>query len=148
MIHVSPSAMADANPGLALGSAVQRAMARVWLWDGRGSAPNWLVDAMVEYLSSSIGFASDAVPLRPGGPCWGDEEEPVGTARFLKYCEERRSGFIARLNRALRKHWNEIMMDVALGSSSRRLCSTYRSRIRQRLEFSGSRSVLGLSQAM
>ncbi|XP_008784395.1 uncharacterized protein LOC103703347 [Phoenix dactylifera] len=148
VIVVSPTAMADPNPGLALGSAVQRAMARVWLWDGQGAAPKWLMDAMVEYLSLSAGLVGDAVPLRPGGPCWGEEEEPVGTARFLKYCEERRSGFIARLNRAMRKHWSEIMVDVALGSSSQWLCSAYQSRIRQRGELSGSRSVLGLSQAM
>ncbi|XP_010916086.1 uncharacterized protein [Elaeis guineensis] len=148
VILVSPSAMADANPGMALGLAVQRAMARVWLWDGQGAAPKWLVDAMMEYLSLSAGFAGHAVPLQRGGTCWGEEEEPVGTARFLKYCEERRSGFIARLNRAMRKHWNEIMVDVALGSPSRQLCSAYQSRIRQRPEFSGSRSVLGPSQAM
>lgn len=148
VIHVSPSAMADANPGLALGSAVQRAMARVWLWDGRGTAPKWIVDAMVEYLSLSAGFARDAVPVRPSGPCWGEEGEPVGTARFLKYCEERRGGFMARLNRVMRKHWNEIMVDVALGSSSRAMCSAYRSRAVRRVEFSGSRSASGPSQAM
>ncbi|EHA8590757.1 hypothetical protein COCNU_scaffold023557G000010 [Cocos nucifera] len=147
VIHVSPSAMADANPGLAFGSAVQRAMARVWLWDGRGAAPKWLVNAMMEYLTLSAGFASDTVPLQPGGSCWR-EDEPARTARFLKYCEERRSGFMARLNRAMRKHWSEIMVDVALGSPSRQLCSAYQSRIRQRTEFSGSRSVLGLSRAM
>ncbi|XP_010904857.1 uncharacterized protein [Elaeis guineensis] len=149
VIHVSPSVIAEADPGSALASAVQRAMSRVWLWDGGGVAPKWLVDAMVEYLSSSAGFASDdAVPLRSGGSCWG-EEDPASVARFFKYCEERRRGFVARLNRAMRKHWNEMMVDVALGSSSQRLCLAYLTRPRQRGEVSGStRSVLGLSQAM
>lgn len=148
VIHVSPSVMAEADPALALVSAVQRAVARVWLWDGGGAAPKWLVDAMAEYLSLSAGFAGDAVPLRPGGSCWVEEEDPASVARFFMYCEERRRGFVARLNRAMRKHWNEILVDVALGTSSRQLCTAYLSRTRQRGEVAGSRSALGLSQAM
>ncbi|KAG1330498.1 hypothetical protein COCNU_02G004660 [Cocos nucifera] len=147
VIHVSPSVMAEADPGSALASAVQRAVGRVWLWDGGGAAPKWLVDAMVEYLSSLAGFSGDAVPLRSGGSCWG-EEDPATVARFFKYCEEERRGFMARLNRAMRKHWNEMMVDVALGSSSRRLCVAYLTRTGQRWEASGTGSVLGLSQAM
>ncbi|XP_008782162.1 uncharacterized protein LOC120103669 [Phoenix dactylifera] len=143
VIHVSPSVMAEADPGLSLVSAVQQAMARVWLWDVGGAPPKWLVDAMVEYLSLSAGFAGNAVPLRPGGSCWGEDEDPPSVARFFKFCEERRPGFVARLNRAMSKHWNDIMVDEALGSSSRRMCSAYRSRTRQRGEVSGPKSVLG-----
>ncbi|EHA8590937.1 hypothetical protein COCNU_scaffold028126G000010 [Cocos nucifera] len=125
IINLSPSLMLmpDTNPALA--AAVQRGMARVWLWDGAGTAPEPLLDAMVDYLAMIAGFASptqvitNAVSQESNGTCWSGE--------FLRYCEGWRRGFIARLNGAMRGRWSEVMVDEALGSPVRPTCAGFRS---------------------
>ncbi|XP_010927430.1 uncharacterized protein [Elaeis guineensis] len=125
IIDLSPSLMSMPDTNAALASAVQRGMARVWLWDGGGTAPEPLLEAMVDYLAMIAGFASptqvitNEVSQETDGTCWSGE--------FLRHCEGRRQGFIARLNGAMRGRWSEVMVDAALGSPVRRMCAGYRS---------------------
>ncbi|XP_008779753.3 uncharacterized protein LOC103699512 [Phoenix dactylifera] len=134
VINLSPSLMSPSDTYAALASAVQRGIARVWLWDGGGTAPEPLLDAMVDYLAMIAGFASpthvitDAVSQEPNGTCWSGE--------FLRHCDGRRQEFIARLNGAMRGRSWELMVDEALGSSVRRMCEGYRSSIGQLRESS------------
>ncbi|KAE8669554.1 Carbohydrate-binding X8 domain superfamily protein, putative isoform 1 [Hibiscus syriacus] len=57
VISLSPWIMEESNVKYSVISAIQRAMARIWLWDGESSgAPPWLIDGMVEYIWTRIGF--------------------------------------------------------------------------------------------
>ncbi|KAK9011908.1 hypothetical protein V6N11_039983 [Hibiscus sabdariffa] len=57
LISLSPSIMEESNVKYSVISAVQRAMARIWLWDGESSAaPPWLIDGMAEYIWTVAGF--------------------------------------------------------------------------------------------
>ncbi|GMI86781.1 hypothetical protein like AT2G42900 [Hibiscus trionum] len=58
VISLSPSIMEEGNVKYSVISAIQRAMARIWLWDGAESsaAPPWLIDGMAEYIWTRAGF--------------------------------------------------------------------------------------------
>lgn len=88
------------SPGLVMSSstdavaaAVRRAVARMWLWDGRGAAPARVTESMVEYLVSSGAGEED--------------EQQCMSARFPRHLEQRRGGFVARLNRVMRDRWSD-----------------------------------------
>lgn len=51
VLDLSPLIMEDANVNHAMVSAIQRGMARVWLWDGKSRATPELLAGMVEYIS-------------------------------------------------------------------------------------------------
>ncbi|XP_043700367.1 uncharacterized protein LOC122651100 [Telopea speciosissima] len=132
-LHISPSVMEEINLKKAMVSAVQRGMARVWLWDGEMSAPTSLIDGIVEYVGISAGFASSSVSGCLDSPessydnsCWNDRDSLV-VASFLTYCERVRNGFIGRLNQAMREGWHVRMIDDALGLPTQQLCSSYNS---------------------
>ncbi|KAE8663698.1 Carbohydrate-binding X8 domain superfamily protein, putative isoform 1 [Hibiscus syriacus] len=58
VISLSPSIMEESNVKYSVISAIQRAMARIWLWDGESSAaPPWLIDGMVEYIWTRVRFS-------------------------------------------------------------------------------------------
>ncbi|KAK9284765.1 hypothetical protein L1049_023942 [Liquidambar formosana] len=133
VMHISPSVMKESNVNYAMLSAVQRGMARVWLWDdgGEHSAPPSLVDGMVEYISILAGFGRELNPGGAGGSaesgnysCWKDKD-PVAVAHFLHYCEGQKKGFIQRLNQGMRRRWHEWMVDDALGLPVEQLCASY-----------------------
>ncbi|GMI67751.1 hypothetical protein like AT2G42900 [Hibiscus trionum] len=57
VISLSPSIMEESNVKYSVISTIQRAMARIWLWDGESSAaPPWLIDGMAEYIWKRAGF--------------------------------------------------------------------------------------------
>lgn len=131
VLHISPSVMMEANVKQAMASAVQRGMARIWLWDGEESAPTSLLDGMVEYIIISAGFtpSSDSGSLwlpesDPTSICWNDKDS-VAVAHFLNYCEGLRKGFIGRLNQVMKDRWDKQMVDDALGLPAKSLCSNY-----------------------
>ncbi|KAK8553219.1 hypothetical protein V6N13_089430 [Hibiscus sabdariffa] len=57
VISLSPSIMEKSDVKYSVTSAIQRAMARIWLWDSESSgAPPWLIDGMAEYIWIQAGF--------------------------------------------------------------------------------------------
>ncbi|XVF16809.1 hypothetical protein REPUB_Repub10bG0064200 [Reevesia pubescens] len=56
VISLSPSILEESNVKYAVISAIQRAMARIWIWDGESRAPHWLTDGMEEYIWMQAGF--------------------------------------------------------------------------------------------
>ncbi|XP_042495802.1 uncharacterized protein LOC122074881 [Macadamia integrifolia] len=131
VLHINPSVMEETNVDKAMVSAIQRGMARVWVWDGEMSAPTSLLDGMVEYVGISAGFAAtsnysgDFAPeLSDGNSCWEDRDR-LAVANFLDYCERVRHGFIVRLNQHMREGWHVRTMDDALGLPAQQLCSSY-----------------------
>ncbi|WOL17030.1 hypothetical protein Cni_G25819 [Canna indica] len=125
-IHLSPAVMSSsaAHAEAAVTSAVQRAVARVWIWDdGKQAAPEPLLEAMADYLTMAAG-------LRPSSKaaCGGSLDQSSGwcwSAEFLEYCETRRRGFVARLNRGMRQRWSELAADDALGLQVGRAYAAY-----------------------
>lgn len=116
VISLSPGLMSNTDKAAdAVATAVRRAVARMWLWDGRGAAPAIVTESMVEYLAS--GGDAEATPV---------EDAQCMSARFLKHLEHRRSGFVARLNRAMRDRWSDAAVDAALGVPARPVCTAYR----------------------
>ncbi|CAL9121083.1 unnamed protein product, partial [Musa acuminata var. zebrina] len=130
VVRMSPAVMEAADVKAAVAEAVQRGMARVWLWDGRGEAPRSLLDAMAEYVAMSSGMASPSIRPRNtsvsplNASCWEDDDH-VRLASFLNYCDAKHHGFVARLNRAMHEEWTEDTFNVTLGSSVPQICSAY-----------------------
>lgn len=134
VIEISPMLLEDENfNNMAIVGAIQRAMARVWLWDGRSKAPPKLLDGMAEYITELAGFhrerLSDDVGESPecedGRELWWDNKDPTHVARLLHYCEKYDKGFIRRLNEALRDTWHDRMVGDVLGLKATKLCGLY-----------------------
>ena len=131
-INISPSVMQGENVDYAMASAVQRGMARIWLWDGEHSAPPALLEGMVEYISILAGFTPAPAPAMAnnsflsgsGQLCWMNKD-PKAVAHFLNYCEAENKGFIQRLNQAMKHQWKEGALDAALGFPVEDLCASY-----------------------
>ncbi|KAJ1264265.1 hypothetical protein BS78_09G249800 [Paspalum vaginatum] len=121
VISLSPAlVMAPGGGADAVARAVRRAVARMWLWDGRGAAPERVTESMVEYLASvADGAGVAATPL-------SEAEGECMSARFLRHLERQRAGFVARLNRAMRDRWSDAAVDAALGAPARHACAAYR----------------------
>ncbi|KAK0588648.1 hypothetical protein LWI29_003662 [Acer saccharum] len=107
VINISPSIIMghSSNDNHAMVSAIQRGMARVWLWDGESRAPPWLVDGLVEYMSGLAGFG-EVVRGFGGSSSW-DNKDPRIVAQYLDQCEKNNKGFIRRLNQAMRQRWDD-----------------------------------------
>nr|XP_004305831.2 PREDICTED: uncharacterized protein LOC101314400 [Fragaria vesca subsp. vesca] len=133
VVNISPSVMEEANVDRALVSAIRRGMARVWLWDGRGSgAPPELVEGMVEYVRMAAegfgGLKSDfSVRNIPAGEgyAWWEDKDPVALATLLRYYEGYSKGFIQRLNRAMKYKWHDGTVNDALGMPLQNICGEY-----------------------
>jgi hypothetical protein len=136
VIEISPMLFEDENfNNMAIVGAIQRAMARVWLWDGRSKAPPRLLDGMSEYIAELAGFRHERLSGGVGGlpECevghgsWWKDMDPTHVARLLHYCENYEKGFIQRLNEAMRDTWHDRMVDGVLGMKATKLCGLYNS---------------------
>ncbi|EES20008.1 uncharacterized protein LOC8083809 [Sorghum bicolor] len=126
VVTLSPSLVASTSAGTAadaVAAALRRAVARMWLWDGRGAAPARVTESMVEYLASvaaagdGTGDEAAATPLSAV-----DDHGCSMSARLLRHLEARREGFVARLNRAMKDRWSDAAVDAALGAPVRLAC--------------------------
>ncbi|MED6108580.1 hypothetical protein PIB30_025546 [Stylosanthes scabra] len=142
VIDISPMLIEDKdynNMTFMVVGAIQRAMARIWLWDGGSRAPTRLVDGMVEYIVELAGFRCKTVSDGSGGGgggsnllncnghggSWWEDKEPKEVAQYLHYYENYKKGFIQRLNEAMRDTWHDRMVDEVLGLRSMTICGLY-----------------------
>ncbi|KAI0496603.1 hypothetical protein KFK09_022923 [Dendrobium nobile] len=123
LILVSPNVIAERDAEKAVVAVVYEGMARVWVRDGRGMAPAAVVDALVGYICGAAGFGREADYANEAA------EGCEATAGFVRYCEEKRPGFVARLNKAMEEKWDNGIWDSALGISGRVVCSGFRARL-------------------
>lgn len=126
VIHLSPVVMEDANVNHAVVSAVQRGMARVWLFDGKSRAPPELLAGLVEYISMVAAGLGDVKsysiagePPERGRHVWWVDKDPKVVAEFLRYWEEKDRGFIQRLNRGMKDGWHDRTVYDTAGVESR-----------------------------
>ncbi|KAI3936492.1 hypothetical protein MKX01_028122 [Papaver californicum] len=144
-LNISPSLLLQEekrNVDKGVVMAVQRGMARVWIWSygNYSGVPKSLIQGLEEYVvGNSVGFEYHPSILSNSGnkknlpdsdhkTCWKDKN-PVNVAHFLRYCEGIKSGFIRRLNEGIRDRWDEkqTLDDALLGISSVKLCADYHS---------------------
>ncbi|KAE8734711.1 hypothetical protein F3Y22_tig00000724pilonHSYRG00002 [Hibiscus syriacus] len=107
VISLSPSIMDESNVKYSVISAIQRAMARIWLSDGEPSgAPPWLIDGMVKYIRTRMNSSAVCGGCREWaesrGVCREDDKDPKFVAGVLGYLEKRHKGFVQGLNRIMR----------------------------------------------
>jgi len=147
IISLSPRFVTPSSGGSSAGAAdavaiaVRRAVARMWLWDGRGAAPGRVTESMVEYLATAVPDESSS----PAEEHASASNTHCISPRFLKHLERRRAGFVARLNRAMRDRWSDAAVDAALGAPARPVCAAY---LAAATETGGQRPVVGSAVAV
>ncbi|KAL8031725.1 hypothetical protein ABFX02_13G045500 [Erythranthe guttata] len=127
VLTISPSIMGGANFRHDTVLAMQRGVARIWLWDGLTN----LINGIVEYMvinnlggsSAASSRADRAEPPQSATACWKNDDSRV-VAEFLNNCEHRRPGFIRRLNQAMKNGWDDGKLDGALGQPVQNLCAS------------------------
>ncbi|KAI5662063.1 hypothetical protein M9H77_21386 [Catharanthus roseus] len=131
VIYISPSIMDEINHKQALFLAIQRGMARIWLWDiyiiDEIEVPLSIVNGIVEYITDlavgEIKSSQETMAAAADG-CWRSKKNTKAAEEFLSYYEMKNPGFIRQLNRELRHNgWDDRMVDVALGLSIQHLCA-------------------------
>ncbi|KAG6479910.1 uncharacterized protein LOC122019505 [Zingiber officinale] len=105
-VELRPRVMAAADVAEAVGGAVRRGVARVWLWDGQGRAPKRVLAALEDYLATS---SADA--LR--GASLASQSRNHSAATVLP---QEDFVCVARLNRAMKDGWDDRMLTEACAS--------------------------------
>ncbi|KAJ3694475.1 hypothetical protein LUZ60_009955 [Juncus effusus] len=106
LIELSPSLMVEKDVIMGVKSALNRAMAYVWLTE---NAPQHIVEAMVDYLMTQSGFSLKN---------YERDTSAFSLVSFMEFCEEKSHGFFARLNNAMQEKSTESLVNNALFSSS------------------------------
>ncbi|XP_030514032.2 uncharacterized protein LOC115727863 [Rhodamnia argentea] len=79
--------------------------ARVWQWTADGTAPNWLITGIADYVRLTSGWPSKDWVSRGSGSSW--EEGYAVAAYFLEYCNGINGRFIAELNAIMRYSYSD-----------------------------------------
>ncbi|ONI00797.1 hypothetical protein PRUPE_6G105600 [Prunus persica] len=75
-------------------------MTHVWQWNGNGGAPSGLIEGIADFVRLKAGYTPDHWVKNGEDNRW-DQGYDV-TARFLDYCENVKTEFVANLNRKMR----------------------------------------------
>ncbi|XP_030469241.1 uncharacterized protein LOC115687725 [Syzygium oleosum] len=102
-------------------------MTHVWQWDGRGNpSARKVIEGIADFVRLRANLAPATWPRRGAGNCWG--ESSTVTAYFLDYCESRRNGFVAELNKKMRDGYSDDFFVQLLGRTVDQLFSEYKAR--------------------
>ncbi|XP_010024060.2 uncharacterized protein LOC104414606 [Eucalyptus grandis] len=101
-------------------------MTHVWQWNGAGQAPGGLIEGIADFVRLKSGYAPGHW-VKPGqGNRW-DQGYDV-TARFLDYCNGRKKGFVAALNKKMRTGYSDNYFVDLLGKSVDQLWKDYKAK--------------------
>ncbi|CAL5358072.1 unnamed protein product [Camellia sinensis] len=101
-------------------------MTHIWQWNGNGQTPGGLIEGIADFVRLKAGYAPSHW-VKPGqGDRW-DQGYDV-TARFLDYCNSRRNGFVAELNKKMRNGYNANYFVQLLGKTVDQLWSDYKAK--------------------
>ncbi|KAI4367512.1 hypothetical protein MLD38_023242 [Melastoma candidum] len=103
---------------------VYHEITRVWMWNGQGKAPNWLVSGIADYVRLKSGHPSKDWPNRWSGLSWTDGY--AVTAYFIDYCSQIHEGFVAELNTMMKTCYSDEYFVKLLGKSVDNLWNDYK----------------------
>ncbi|KAH6773128.1 hypothetical protein C2S51_011532 [Perilla frutescens var. frutescens] len=86
-------------------SLLHHELTHVFQWNGEGQAPVGLVEGIADYTILKSNYYPAGFAKPGSGEKWDQGYD--FTARFLEYCEELRSGFVAELNKKMRHSFSE-----------------------------------------
>ncbi|WMV48964.1 hypothetical protein MTR67_042349 [Solanum verrucosum] len=135
VVYISPSILEGLNYKRDMFLALQKGMARIWLWDGQGNAPSSLVNGMTKYITSlaslsrRVTYEFESVKsVKLNRSCWKSKDKRT-IVKLLSYCEGKKEGFVRRLNKEMKNGWHEKIIDDVLGMPTWHLCETYNKEI-------------------
>lgn len=132
VIYISPSILEGPFFKRDMFLALQRGMACIWLWDGKGNAPSNIVNGMIEYITSLASLSghvmSESESVKSDKSCWKSKDTKI-IVKLLNYCEGKKEGFVRRLNKEMKNGWHEKIIDDVLGMPAWHLCETYYKRV-------------------
>ncbi|KAA8536239.1 hypothetical protein F0562_028717 [Nyssa sinensis] len=116
-IHVSANYIRDyaGDVKREIIGSIYHKMAHIWLWNGNGQSPGWLLEGIADFVRLKAGYASSHW-VQPGqGDRWAQGYDV--TARFLDYCNSLRNEFMAELNKKLRSGYSANYFVELLGKT-------------------------------
>nr|XP_043629747.1 uncharacterized protein LOC122601033 [Erigeron canadensis] len=98
----------------------------VFQWNGEWECPSGLREGVAEYAMLKANYVKPNF-LKPGeGDRW--DQGYAFTARFLEYCEGLVPGFVAKLNKKMRKTYNVLYFKEITGKSVEQLWMDYKAK--------------------
>ncbi|XP_051147207.1 uncharacterized protein LOC127262532 [Andrographis paniculata] len=97
-------------------------MTHVWQWGG----PSGVIEGIADFVRLKADYAPSHWKGPGEGTNWDDGYDV--TARFLDYCNELRSGFVAELNKKMRNGYSDIYFEDLLGKPVGVLWSDYKAK--------------------
>ncbi|KAL1534553.1 hypothetical protein AAHA92_30720 [Salvia divinorum] len=107
-------------------SLLHHELTHVFQWDGEGTAPVGLVEGMADYMILKSNYFPAGFAEAGTGERW-DQGYDI-TARFLDYCEELRSGFVAEMNKKMRRSFSEDYFVELTGKPVAELWAEYKAK--------------------
>ncbi|KAL1564509.1 hypothetical protein AAHA92_06838 [Salvia divinorum] len=107
-------------------SLLHHELTHVFQWNGEGQAPVGLVEGMADYMILVSNYYPKGYASRGMGERWDQGYD--FTARFLEYCEELNSGFVAALNKKMRHSFSEDFFMELMGKPVSQLWSEYKAK--------------------
>ncbi|XP_042065581.1 uncharacterized protein LOC121809099 [Salvia splendens] len=107
-------------------SILHHELTHVFQWDGEGKAPVGLVEGVADYMKLVSNYNQKGFASRGMGERWDQGYD--FTARFLEYCEELRSGFVAALNKKMRHNFSENFFVELMGKPVAQLWLEYKAK--------------------
>ncbi|GFP84622.1 basic secretory protease [Phtheirospermum japonicum] len=96
--------------------------------NGEGKAPVGLIEGVADYTILKSNYYPPGFAKRGQGERWDQGYD--FTARFLEYCEELKSGFVAGLNKKMRHDFSESYFEELTGKPLGQLWADYKAKYR------------------
>ncbi|GER28997.1 plant basic secretory family protein [Striga asiatica] len=101
-------------------------MTHVWQYDGKGHAPSGLIEGIADFVRLKANLAPKHW-VKPGeGQKW-DQGYDV-TAHFLDYCNDKKKGFVAELNKMMKDGFTNKYFQKLLGKTVNELWKEYKAK--------------------
>ncbi|KAG8368438.1 hypothetical protein BUALT_Bualt15G0045500 [Buddleja alternifolia] len=105
-------------------SLIHHELTHVFQWDGEGHAPTGLIEGMADYMILKSNYYPAGFAKPGQGETWDQGYD--FTARFLEYCEELESGFVANLNKKMRNDYSDDYFEELTGKKVDQLWAEYK----------------------
>lgn len=107
-------------------SLLHHELTHVFQWNGEGQAPTGLMEGVADYMILKSNYYPPGFAKPGSGDSWDQGYD--FTARFLEYCEELQSGFVAGLNKLIRHNYTDAYFEQLTGKPVEKLWADYKAR--------------------